>query len=160
MSGTGGGMSLRCGAGAGSVVYSTASGLQKEDMVGRDMFQLDMERGVFASPDGHRRHRGVSVGWGWVAVGGPLSLSFLLTFISYFIHFSSFILIIISLIFTFTFLFSALGFNLDFFICTLATMVRSAFSPSHLLRIYPLPARITCSFSPALGARQTYSFRS
>ncbi len=46
MSGTGGGVSLRCGAAQEAVAYSTASGLQKEDMVGSDMFTIEMQTGV------------------------------------------------------------------------------------------------------------------
>eukprot|EP00668_Euglena_longa_P012079 GGOE01014506.1.p1 GENE.GGOE01014506.1~~GGOE01014506.1.p1 ORF type:complete len:569 (-),score=161.11 GGOE01014506.1:310-1800(-) len=54
MSGTGGGVALRCGGGDQQMVYSTASGLQKEDMVGADMFTLAMDSGAVLAPEGSK----------------------------------------------------------------------------------------------------------
>jgi methylthioribulose 1-phosphate dehydratase/enolase-phosphatase E1 len=51
--GTGGGMSVRIGSGTESdpfTVFSTPSGIQKEDMVGEDIFELDMKQNVVLPP--------------------------------------------------------------------------------------------------------------
>lgn len=53
MPGTGGGMSIRIGSGTEEdpyTVFSTPSGIQKEDMVGDDVFELDMDQKVVAPP--------------------------------------------------------------------------------------------------------------
>ncbi len=53
MPGTGGGMSIRIGQGTDECpyqVFSTPSGIQKEDMVGDDIFELDMDQNVITPP--------------------------------------------------------------------------------------------------------------
>lgn len=53
MPGTGGGMSIRIGSGTPEdpyTVFSTPSGIQKEDMVGEDVFELDMDQNVVVPP--------------------------------------------------------------------------------------------------------------
>ena len=53
MPGTGGGMSVRIGSGNKEdpfSVFSTPSGIQKEDMIGNDLFELDMSQNVISMP--------------------------------------------------------------------------------------------------------------
>jgi methylthioribulose 1-phosphate dehydratase/enolase-phosphatase E1 len=50
MSGTGGGLSLLCGDGPETTVYTTPSGLQKEDMISDDIFKLNMKQVVVTPP--------------------------------------------------------------------------------------------------------------
>ena len=53
MPGTGGGMSIRIGEGNLGhpyTVFSTPSGIQKEDMIGDDVFELDMDQNVIHLP--------------------------------------------------------------------------------------------------------------
>ena len=53
MPGTGGGMSIRIGSGIADnpiVIFSTPSGIQKEDMVGDDVFKQDMDQNVITPP--------------------------------------------------------------------------------------------------------------
>uniref|UniRef100_A0A7S3V7F0 Class II aldolase/adducin N-terminal domain-containing protein n=1 Tax=Chaetoceros debilis TaxID=122233 RepID=A0A7S3V7F0_9STRA len=53
MPGTGGGMSIRIGSGTADdpfAVFSTPSGIQKEDMVGDDVFEQDIDQNVITPP--------------------------------------------------------------------------------------------------------------
>ena len=53
MPGTGGGLSMRIGSGTEEdpfTVFSTPSGIQKEDMIGDDVFELDMQQRVITPP--------------------------------------------------------------------------------------------------------------
>lgn len=53
MPGTGGGLSMRIGSGTDEdpfTVFSTPSGIQKEDMIGDDVFELDMQQRVITPP--------------------------------------------------------------------------------------------------------------